>query len=86
MLLGPADPLVARKQAAGGRAKDEHAEPGAGRVGQRVMEALTDGLEAAQIMVRVEQLPGARPLVRFQEPDLEAVEEWLLFDRGQGSA
>ena len=56
------------------------------RPGGRVMETLTDGLEAAQIMRRVEQLLGARQFVRFQEPDLQAVQELLLLDRGHDQA
>ena len=50
------------------------------------METLTDGLEAAQIMMRVEQLLGARQFVRFQEPDLQAVQELLLFVCGHAHA
>ena len=86
LLVGPADPLVARAQTAGGGAKDQHVKPVAVRVDERVMETLTDGLEAAQIMMRVEQLLGARQFVRFQELDLQAVQELLLFVRGQGRA
>jgi hypothetical protein len=75
LLVGPANPLVARAQAAGGGAEDQHAEPVAVGVGDGVVETLADGLEAAQVMVFVQELLGAGQLVLCQEADLNAVQE-----------
>jgi hypothetical protein len=50
------------------------------------VETLADGLEAAQVMVFVQELLGAGQLVLCQEADLNAVQELLLCDRERSYA
>ena len=66
LLLAPADPLVTRAQTPGGGAEDQHPEPVAAGIGDHVMQPLAHGPQSAQIVVLIEELMAAGPLVRFE--------------------
>ena len=83
LFLGPAEPLVAGVQAARGGTEDEDAEPVTEGGGEGIVEALADGLEAAQIVMLIEQLGTAEQSVRLQQANLNAIEQELL-RRGEG--
>ena len=59
LLLGPADPLVARAQTARGGAKNQHTQPVATSVSDGVEELLADGADIAQIMMSGQQATSA---------------------------
>lgn len=86
LFIGPADPLIARAQPAGGGAENQHAEPVALGIRDRVAEPLADRFETAQVMVFSQELLNLRQLVRGQEADLNAVQEVLLVGGEQSQA
>ena len=73
LLLAPADPAVARPQPPCRRAEDQHAEPLARRVGDRIVEALAHRPQSPKIMVLLQQPVAAWQIVGLQRLDFAGI-------------
>jgi hypothetical protein len=71
LFFGPADPLIASAQAAGGSAEDEYAQPAAAE-GNGMPELFADGADIAQVMMFGQQSADSRFLfVRASQLNLD---------------
>ena len=78
LFAGPTDPVISMFEVVGGRIEKQNGQPIIGRIGGDVVEPLSHGSKASEVVVLIKQLADSGQLLACGEVHTRLVQERLL--------